>query len=105
MLNQSEDWSYAAGMDSITQAPVATVGAYDAKTHLAELLDRVQRGEQIIITRHGKPIARLIPESGDAVDAAMAAIDGLAALGDSLGRRGIGFTDEQIRAMRDDGRR
>lgn len=92
-------------MDAIAHLPTATVGAYEAKTHLADLLDRVQRGEQIIITRHGKPIARLVPESRDAVDAAMAAIDGLAALGNSLGQRGIGFTDEEIRAMRDDGRR
>jgi prevent-host-death family protein len=38
-----------------------TVGAFEAKTHLAELLDRVSRGETIIITRHGVPAARLVP--------------------------------------------
>jgi prevent-host-death family protein len=32
------------------------VGAYDAKTHLAELLERVQQGEEITITRHSSPI-------------------------------------------------
>lgn len=37
------------------------IGAYEAKTHLPALLERVQRGEQITITKHGKPIARLIP--------------------------------------------
>ena len=37
------------------------VGAYEAKTHLPALLERVQRGEQITITKHGKPIARLVP--------------------------------------------
>jgi prevent-host-death family protein len=37
------------------------VGAYEAKTHLPALLERVERGEQITITRHGKPIARLVP--------------------------------------------
>ncbi len=36
-----------------------TVGVYEAKTHLASLLDEVERGECITITRHGKPIARL----------------------------------------------
>ena len=36
------------------------VGAYEAKTHLPALRERVQRGEQITITKHGKPIARLI---------------------------------------------
>lgn len=38
-----------------------TVGAYDAKTHFSELLERVQRGEELTITRHGSPIARLVP--------------------------------------------
>lgn len=38
-----------------------TMGAYDARTHFAELLERVQRGEEITITRHGLPIARLVP--------------------------------------------
>jgi prevent-host-death family protein len=37
------------------------VGAFDAKTHLSELLDRVQAGEEIVITRRGKPVARLSP--------------------------------------------
>lgn len=40
---------------------MATVGAYEAKTHLSELLDRVQRGERIVITRHGVPVAVLQP--------------------------------------------
>jgi prevent-host-death family protein len=37
------------------------VGAYQAKTHLPALLERVARGEQITITKHGKPIAKLVP--------------------------------------------
>src|SRR3954469_10565158 len=45
------------------------VGAYEAKTHLPQLLDRVEGGETITITRHGKPVARLVPASGDAVKA------------------------------------
>jgi prevent-host-death family protein len=38
-----------------------TVGTFEAKTHLTRLLDRVAAGEQITITRHGTPIARLVP--------------------------------------------
>jgi prevent-host-death family protein len=38
-----------------------TVGAYEAKTHLPKLLDRVAKGEQIIITRHGSPVAIMQP--------------------------------------------
>jgi prevent-host-death family protein len=38
------------------------IGAFDAEKSLGALLDRVQRGEEIVITRHGKRIARLVPE-------------------------------------------
>lgn len=38
-----------------------TIGAFEAKTHLSSLLDRVATGEQITITRHGTPVARLVP--------------------------------------------
>ena len=38
-----------------------TVGAYEAKTHLSELLEKVEAGEEITITKHGTPVARLIP--------------------------------------------
>lgn len=37
------------------------IGAYDAKTHLSELLDRVEKGERITITRYGRPVAELVP--------------------------------------------
>jgi len=42
---------------------IMTVGAFEAKTHLSSLLERVMNGEQIRITKHGKPVARLVPES------------------------------------------
>ena len=38
-----------------------TVGAFAAKTHLSDLLERVERGERFTITRHGKPVAQLTP--------------------------------------------
>lgn len=38
-----------------------TIGAYDAKTRFSELLERVENGEEITITRHGSPIARFVP--------------------------------------------
>jgi prevent-host-death family protein len=38
------------------------IQASEAKTHLPSLLDDVERGETLIITRHGKPIARLVPD-------------------------------------------
>ena len=39
-----------------------SIGAFDAKTRLSELLERVARGEMFVITKHGHPVARLVPE-------------------------------------------
>lgn len=40
---------------------MTTVGAYDAKTHLPRLLDEVAAGGSVTITKHGRPVARLVP--------------------------------------------
>jgi prevent-host-death family protein len=45
-------------------ATVRIFGAFEAKTHFSRLLERVSRGEEITITRHEKPIARLVPIQG-----------------------------------------
>jgi len=52
------------------------VGVYDAKTQLPRLLDDVERGETITITRHGKPVARLVPvhRRGRSVDESITAL-------------------------------
>jgi len=36
-------------------------GAFEAKNRLSELLDRVEKGEEVIITRRGRPVAKLVP--------------------------------------------
>ena len=41
---------------------MVTITAFEAKTRFGELLERVGRGEEIIITRHEKPVARIVPE-------------------------------------------
>lgn len=54
------------------------VGAYEAKTHLARLLERVRRGERITITRRGRPVAELRPVTitdREALRAALARLD------------------------------
>ncbi len=38
-----------------------TIGAFEAKTHLSQLLDQVEAGETVVITRHGEPVAELVP--------------------------------------------
>ena len=52
-----------------------SIGAYEAKTHLPRLLDEVSKGERITITKHGRPVAVLVPpdaESARDVEAVMA---------------------------------
>jgi prevent-host-death family protein len=65
------------------------VSAYDAKTHLPRLLERAARGERFVITRHGKPVAQLVPfEEGDAASV-RAAIERVAAIRSKLARQGV----------------
>ena len=92
-------------MDQVPAPSPTTIGAYDAKARLSELLDRVERGEHIVITRHGKPVARLVPERGHDVAEALAAVERLTALRKELAARGVRITQAEIRAMRDEGRR
>jgi len=42
------------------------IGAFEAKNRLSELLQRVENGEEVTITRHGKPVARLVPAAATA---------------------------------------
>lgn len=41
------------------------IGAFEAKTHLSQLLEQVAAGERFVITRHGKPVAQLVPIADD----------------------------------------
>ena len=49
-----------------TQQSSNIVGAYEAKTHLSELLEKVEAGEEITITKHGAPVAKLVPVKKEA---------------------------------------
>ena len=72
---------------------MADIGAYDAKTHLPKLLERVEKGERFVITRHGKPVAELIPvATRDRVAIARAIADVRAVRG-RLARRGVRLRD------------
>lgn len=51
------------------------VGAFDAKTRLSELLSRASKGESFLITKHGKPMARLVPENEGREEAVVAAAE------------------------------
>jgi prevent-host-death family protein len=62
------------------------IQASEAKTHLPQLLDDVERGETLIITRHGRAIARLVPEAERRQADIDAAIEGIRARRSRTGR-------------------
>ena len=76
------------------------IQASEAKVHLAQLLDEVERGGTLIITRHGRRIARIVPESDqrqEEIERALAAIREL---------RGTGrITVDELLSARDGGRK
>jgi prevent-host-death family protein len=78
-----------------------TVSAYAAKTHLSSLLEKVEAGEEITITRHGSPIAKLVPvKKKAAANHRRAAIRRIRRLGASSSLGGA-----KIRELIDEGRR
>jgi len=82
-----------------------TVGAFEAKTHLSALLDRVERGEEVTITRRGLPVAKLVPVK-KADESAQPLSERLQALRRKMSERGFKpLTVEEILEFRDEGRR
>jgi prevent-host-death family protein len=77
-----------------------TVGAFDAKTHLSSLLDKVEAGEEVVITRHGKAVARLVPE----IVAGRNRLDGVVTMIKSL-RAGATLGGLSWKDLRDEGRK
>jgi len=80
------------------------VGAFEAKNRMGDLLDRIERGEEVRITRHGKRLARLIPDTPTPDPArALKALDKIDAMAKKA-KRGP-FDWEEWKAYRDEGRR
>jgi prevent-host-death family protein len=77
-----------------------TIQASEAKTHFLRILDDVERGESVIVTRHGKRVARLIPEFEIDQERVQRAIDGMRALRQRTGKVSI----EEIISMKNEGR-
>ena len=70
------------------------VGAYEAKTRLSELLEKAEAGEEIVITKHGVPVAKLVPVRKRAtMDERAAAIRRIQELGESLSLGGLEIKD------------
>jgi prevent-host-death family protein len=85
---------------------MAKVSAFEAKTRFGELLERVSRGEEVVITRHDKPVARLIPEGAQRLDDVRSAVAGLRELQERIRRRSRAkLTDREVRSAIEEGRR
>ena len=76
------------------------IGSYEAKTHLPRLLDEVARGESITITKHGVPVAVLVPPVESSTPGVREAAAGLRAF-----RHGHALVGITIRNLIDEGRR
>jgi prevent-host-death family protein len=77
------------------------IQASEAKAHLPQLLDDVERGETLIITRHGRAIARIVPEVDRRQGEIDTAIAGIKELRMRTGR----ITVDDLRSAREDGRK
>ena len=87
---------------------VASITALEAKTRFGQLLDRVARGEEVVVTRHDKPVARILPAGRPAIEEVRAAAEGLRELRRAIAaRRGDrpALTDEDLKSMIEEGRR
>ena len=76
-----------------------TIGAYEAKTHLSQILDRVAGGEKITIARHGVPVAVLQPAAPAKQTPVRAIIEQLRGF-----RKGHRLGDISLRELIEDGR-
>ncbi len=87
---------------------MGTVTAFEAKTRFGELLERVGRGEEIVITRHDKPVARIVPEGSRNLDQVRQAIRSLEQLRHRISARSKGrakLSDSEVRSAIEEGRR
>ena len=66
---------------------MASVTAFEAKTRFGKLLERVTRGEEIVITRHEKPVARIVPEGRSSLGDVRVAAAGLRGLRNRIAKR------------------
>jgi len=86
---------------------MASVTALEAKTRFGKLLERVVRGEEVIITKHDKPVARLVPEGQPGLDSVRRAVGDLRGLRQRIAARVAGkpeLTVNDFKTARDEGR-
>lgn len=81
-----------------------SVTAFDAKNRLGRLLDRVEAGEELVITRHGEPVARLVPVDKRTDSQVNLALETFRRVRESIARGKGKISRGDIRRWRDEGR-
>jgi len=76
-----------------------TMGVFETKTHLSALIDKVAAGEEVVITKHGRPVARLVSAADADRARALEAFDRLLAA-----RKGVTLGGLSWKELRDAGR-
>ena len=69
---------------------MSTISVFEAKTRFDELLQRVERGEEIVITRHDRPVARVVQEGEPNLDSVKRCVEGLRQLQQRIRKRSRG---------------
>lgn len=85
--------------------PVNVITAFDAKNRLGRFLDRVQAGEELVITRHGVPVARLVAVGMRSDDDVKQALETFRKVRESLASSGKKVVRDEIKRWRNEGRR
>lgn len=86
---------------------MTTITAFEAKTRFGELLERVGRGEEILITRHEKPVARIVPEGTRNLEQVRQAVAVLNRVRKQIRHRAKGrarLSDAQVQSAIEEGR-
>lgn len=87
----------ASSLERPAQAgEVREVQSSAAKTHFSQLLDEVERGATIVVLRHGKPIARIVPDEQSRREQRVRAIENIRKLGDEIRAKHGPITVEEI---------
>ena len=84
------------------------ISAFAAKTRFGELLERVARGEEIVITRHDRPVARIVPEGAQRLENVRRAVAGLRELQHHIAarsKRRASLLNRDVRSAIEEGRR
>jgi len=82
-----------------------SISAFEAKNRLGALLDRVEDGEELTITRHGVPVAVLVPIAKMKRKAVELILQSCSELRNSLKKNKVVFTQEELQQMKRDGQK